>query len=151
MNVIARLEFELIYCDSAVHRLNHYTTKTPTTTDCLRIIIYTLPPVCWAINRGITSCYICWNAKLFSWNESTLVADSIHMNIYLKDSFTYTEIDDSSRVRYLIDVKSAGFQSQLKVSHVSSHTEELWYNEKVSLGMTIYIYIYIYIHIWSLI
>ena len=29
MNVIARLEYELAYYDSAVHRFNHYTTRTP--------------------------------------------------------------------------------------------------------------------------
>ena len=29
MNVIARLEYELAYCDSAVNRFNHYTTRTP--------------------------------------------------------------------------------------------------------------------------
>ena len=29
MNVIARLENELAYYDSAVHRFNHYTTRTP--------------------------------------------------------------------------------------------------------------------------
>ena len=29
MNVIARLEYELVYYDSAVHRFNHYTTRTP--------------------------------------------------------------------------------------------------------------------------
>ena len=29
MNVIARLEYELAYNDSAVHRFNHYTTRTP--------------------------------------------------------------------------------------------------------------------------
>ena len=29
VNVIARLEYELAYCDSAVHRFNHYTTRTP--------------------------------------------------------------------------------------------------------------------------
>ena len=28
MNVIARLEYELVYYDSAVHRFNHYTTRT---------------------------------------------------------------------------------------------------------------------------
>ena len=31
MNVIARLEYELAYYDSAVHRFNHYTTRTPIT------------------------------------------------------------------------------------------------------------------------
>ena len=29
VNVIARLEYELTYYDSAVHRFNHYTTRTP--------------------------------------------------------------------------------------------------------------------------
>ena len=29
VNVIARLEHELAYYDSAVHRFNHYTTRTP--------------------------------------------------------------------------------------------------------------------------
>ena len=29
MNVISRLEFELVYDDSTVHRFNHYTTRTP--------------------------------------------------------------------------------------------------------------------------
>ena len=29
VNVIARLEYELAYYDSAVHRFNHYTNRTP--------------------------------------------------------------------------------------------------------------------------
>ena len=29
VSVIARLEYELAYYDSAVHRFNHYTTRTP--------------------------------------------------------------------------------------------------------------------------
>ena len=37
------------------------------------------------------------------------------------------------------NVMLGGFQSQLQSSYVSSHTEELWYNEKVCLWMTIYI------------
>ena len=32
VNIIARLEFELVYYDSAVQRFNHYTTKTSPTT-----------------------------------------------------------------------------------------------------------------------
>ena len=42
------------------------------------------------------------------------------------------------------NVKLGVFRSQLQASYVSSHTEELWYNETVCLWMTIYIYIYIY-------
>ena len=37
------------------------------------------------------------------------------------------------------NVKLGGFRSQLQASNVSSHTEELWYNETVCLWMTIYI------------
>ena len=37
------------------------------------------------------------------------------------------------------DVKLGGFRSRLGATHVSSYTEELWYNEKVCLWMTIYI------------
>ena len=44
------------------------------------------------------------------------------------------------------NVKLGGFRSQLQVSYMSSHTEELLYNGTVSLWMTIYIYIYIYIY-----
>ena len=29
VNVIARLEYELAYYDSAIHRFNHYNTRTP--------------------------------------------------------------------------------------------------------------------------
>ena len=43
------------------------------------------------------------------------------------------------------DTKLGRFRSQLQASCVSSHTEELWYNETVNRWMTIYIYIYIYI------
>ena len=39
------------------------------------------------------------------------------------------------------NVKLGGFRSQLRVSYVSSHTEELWDNETVCLWMRIYIYI----------
>ena len=42
------------------------------------------------------------------------------------------------------NVKLGGFRFQLQASYVSSHTEELWYNETVCLWMTIYLYIYIY-------
>ena len=42
------------------------------------------------------------------------------------------------------NIELGGFQSQLQVSYMSSHTEELSYNETVCLWMTIYIYIYIW-------
>ena len=40
---------------------------------------------------------------------------------------------------YQADIKLAKFRSQLEASSVSSHTEELWYNERVYLWMTKYI------------
>ena len=44
-------------------------------------------------------------------------------------------------------VKLGRFQSQLEVSGMSSHTEELWYNKKsLFVDDNIYIYIYIYIY-----
>ena len=41
------------------------------------------------------------------------------------------------------DEKLPRFQSLLKTSYVSRHTDELWYNEPPHLGIAIYIYIYI--------
>ena len=35
------------------------------------------------------------------------------------------------------NIKLDGFRSQLQASNVSSHTEELWYNETVYLWMII--------------
>ena len=36
------------------------------------------------------------------------------------------------------NVKLGGFRSQFQASYVSSHTEEVWYNETVGLWMTMY-------------
>ena len=41
------------------------------------------------------------------------------------------------------NVKLDGFQSQPQGSYISSYTEELWYNETLSVDDNIYIYIYI--------
>ena len=38
MNIIARLEYELAYYDSAVHRFNHYTTRTSLYTGAFPIL-----------------------------------------------------------------------------------------------------------------
>ena len=39
------------------------------------------------------------------------------------------------------NVKLGEFRSQLQVSYVCSHTQELWYNEAVCLWMTIYVWV----------
>ena len=38
------------------------------------------------------------------------------------------------------NVKLGGYESKLEAPYVSSHTEDLWYNEIVCLWMNIYIY-----------
>ena len=49
MNVIARLEYELAYYDSAVHRFNHYTTRTPPLFFNFTLFVYNhyIDPVIW--------------------------------------------------------------------------------------------------------
>ena len=46
------------------------------------------------------------------------------------------------------NVKLGRFRSQFQASYMSSHTEELWYNETVCLWMTIYIYTHTHTHIY---
>ena len=58
--------------------------------------------------------------------------------VYAKNPFTTVENDDGSWVRYLTDVKSALFRPHLVPSRVSSHIEEMGYNETVCLRTTIY-------------
>ena len=48
----------------------------------------------------------------------------------------------AERLDTMSSMKSGGFRSQLEASCVSSHTEELSYNEAVCLWMIIYIRIY---------
>ena len=77
----------------------------------------------------IYNIYKCLISLLMNW---ALAADIVYVKKkkYVKNSFTNVGNDDISWVRYLTDVKSAGFLSQLEASRVSNY---------------IYIYIYIYI------
>ena len=50
VNVIARLEYELAYYDSAVHRFNHYTTRTPHICLCRFRLIYS--KIGWTCHQG---------------------------------------------------------------------------------------------------
>ena len=68
-------------------------------------------------------------------------------NIYTLNSLLYVGLLVAVRLWYQADIKLAVFWSQLEASRMSSHNDELWYNETVFLWMTIYIYIYIYIYI----
>ena len=53
MNVIARLEYELEYYNSAVHRFNHYTTRTPFRLCCVNLKVYSR-----SLHRNIVSVII---------------------------------------------------------------------------------------------
>ena len=64
---------------------------------------------------------------------------------YMRPDMTYV-VEMAERLDTMSRVKLGGFRFQLEASCVSSHTEELWYNETICLWMTIYIYIYIYIY-----
>ena len=105
--------------------------------------IYAIHPVGWALYWGIY-----WVPRKLKCNSSSHKLSTpssqwcMCKKIYVKNSFTNAENDDGSMVRYLTDVKSARFWSQLEASWVSSCTEEFWYNETVYLWMTIYAYIY---------
>ena len=70
-----------------------------------------------------------------NWAELSIpLADNVYVkNIYMKNYFAYAEKDDSSRIRYPTESKSAGFQS---------HFEEVWYNKTFCGWLYIYIYIY---------
>ena len=46
----------------------------------------------------------------------------------------------AERLDAMSSVKLGEFRSQLEATCMSRYTEELWYNETVSLWMTIYIY-----------
>ena len=73
MNVIARLEYELAYYDSAVHRFNHYTTRTPIHQS-------------WLAKRlGLEFGLLCWGSKgvqeeIPSEEASTLQIESVHFH-----------------------------------------------------------------------
>ena len=73
MNVIARLEYELAYYDSAVHRFNHYTTRTPPSfSECAHLAHeeYT----CLNKNqiRGLVSPSLDSNSILENWSHTIL-------------------------------------------------------------------------------
>ena len=75
---------------------------------------------------------------------STPIADSVYLkNVYVKNSFAYSENDDSSGVKSPIDVKLAVFWSLLWASRVSCHNKVLWYYDTSVCGW-LYIYIYMY-------
>ena len=65
--------------------------------------------------------------------------DILEIPLIYSEIESYPERSDTKS-----NVKLGGFRSQFQAPYVFGHTEELWYNETVSLWMTIYIYIYIY-------
>ena len=77
-------------------------------------------------------------------NFSTLILYSKTAEKYEKFLFVVLYVVEmAEQLNTMSSIKLGRFQSQIEMSCMSSHTEELWYNETVSLWMTIYIYIYI--------
>ena len=74
-------------------------------------------------------------------NDRPLIYIETHTNTYTH-IYTLHWFPRGWLVKPWIGVWISGFRSQLRESSVSSHTEELWYNETVSLWMTIYLVIY---------
>ena len=115
VKIIARLEYELAYYDSAVHRFNHDATRTPPYH--LMYLVY-FPQLKLVINQDVWVVILCG-----------------------KDNYHLTGCDRFRRngwaVRYRPNIKLGGFRSQFEASNVSSHTEELWYNKRVCLWMTL--------------
>ena len=67
MNIIARLEYELAYYDSAVHHFNHYTTRTPQYN-----------------GNGVLS-FTCWYIHLvnrYLSQEEPVYSNGIHVNFF---------------------------------------------------------------------
>ena len=70
MNVIARLEYELAYYDSAIHRFNHYTTRTPPSSTDRSVSFYQNSSV-WLDILAYIYIYIyiyfhfCWNVCMY--------------------------------------------------------------------------------------
>ena len=59
MNIIARLEYELTYYDSVVHRFNHYTTRTPSQCNVK------LWNITWKTYCGVAFCKVCFEKILW--------------------------------------------------------------------------------------
>ena len=119
------------------------------------IYIYTLPheglALCWRnLWLLLTKCKALWTnwalwyplryKNVNKWTLVLLLLLNIPYNSLTEVVRLLAERSDTKS-----HVKLGRFQSQLQASDVSSHTEELWYNETVCLWMTIYIYIYIYV------
>ena len=78
-------------------------------------------------------------ALLMNWTIPQPISVYVN-NCIRKKSLPLRWEDDSVRVRYPLYVKSPGFRFQLEASWISSHNEELWYNETICQWMTICIY-----------
>ena len=106
-------------------------------------------------SRERINCCHSRNVKPFNRIDHS-VADSVKFkqittfNSYTLNSLPYVGIAGGCTVMlcHRADVKLAGFRSQFNAPHVSSDTDEFWYNETACLWMTIYINIILYVYIY---
>ena len=105
---------------------------------CVCVCVCVFNRVGWALVWGICRQSHTLKCNISSRELSPQVAIMYIQKNPCKNSFTCAKNDDSSRVRYSTDIKSAGIQSQLKAFHLSIPTAELWFNETVCLWIRIY-------------
>ena len=66
MNVIARLEYELAYYDSAVHRFNHYTISAEREGAIIGVDMLHISDVYMTIRRGVSTWHLLkWVERLY--------------------------------------------------------------------------------------
>ena len=107
VNIIARLEFELAYYDSAVHRFNHYTTRTPHTPNQAETLLHSLERAAAGIGLHVNANkteYMCYNQ---TGNIATLDGASLK----LVDKFTYLGSSVSSTEKDIDHTTDEGMDS----------------------------------------
>ena len=89
MNVIARLEYEVAYYDSAVHRFNHYTTRTPPLRH-VQVFSYKISPVCrlrYPCSCSSHFCFLVLFIPLFVFMLSAVINVSLLFLDYISSSW----------------------------------------------------------------
>ena len=134
MNIIARLEYELAYYDSAVHCFNHYTTRTP---------LYGWAILRWVFGpRRSSRLYLLSRAKFITWQlrhprkkgmtcRSIIFVTVIHKSWFMHISSTITwlnvksDLVKSHKSAPLLIGSSDTYISVNKYTHIHTHTQSI--------------------------
>ena len=98
VNVIARLEYELAYYDSAVHHFNHYTTRTPPIfrrksiwnhrQKCNKIITEFIRS--W--KRYLDDCFLFWKCQWDNINNLYNLLQNLHPKMKFTMEYSFKEL-----------------------------------------------------------